>query len=389
MVDRAPFAPIDVILIAWNRPESLQRLVRSLSNAEYDTNARISLTFALDFAGNSSVDAAIDAIADSLSTWPYGVVRVQRRRERAGLRDNVLGAWRPGSDDDPPAVFLEDDIEVSPLWWHWLQACLRQYAASPSLLGVSLFTPDEMNEPFLNSYRRLRDGREIPMCGWQAQHARTKGRNATSAVLFGQPMSWGALYFANGWRRFLRHAASLRAKPVTELPRVGCPEWLHAEDPHCDHRRIAVNRWGASSWKRLLVLHMLSEGLYMVYPNMPGRTSFSTNHVEQGVHVRSEAVLQGQRSRHRVRLVTRDWCAAQKLKRCDNGGDDAFELPRDDAIGLYDFYCERHQEPSAMRDVGAKLRAVMPPPVDEDDAAAAPVDERIVVGGGAAAKTEL
>ena len=52
-----PFAPIDVILIAWNRPESLQRLVRSLSNAEYDTNARISLTFALDFAGNSSVDA--------------------------------------------------------------------------------------------------------------------------------------------------------------------------------------------------------------------------------------------------------------------------------------------------------------------------------------------
>ena len=41
-----------------------------------------------------------------------------------------------------------------------------------------------------------------------------------------------------------------------------------------------------------------------------------------------------------------------------------------------------------MRDVGAKLRAVMPPPVDEDDAAAAPVDERIVVGVGAA-KTEL
>ena len=63
----APFAPIDVILIAWNRPESLQRLVRSLSNAEYDTNARISLTFALDFAGNSSVDGAIDAIALSLA----------------------------------------------------------------------------------------------------------------------------------------------------------------------------------------------------------------------------------------------------------------------------------------------------------------------------------
>ena len=38
---------------------------------------------------------------------------------RIGLRDNVLGAWRPDGDlgdREPPALFLEDDVELSELW---------------------------------------------------------------------------------------------------------------------------------------------------------------------------------------------------------------------------------------------------------------------------------
>ena len=43
---------------------------------------------------------------------------------------------------------------------------------------------------------------------------------------------------------------------------------------------MVANRWGRSSWKRLLLLHMVAHGLYLLYPNLPGRASFSTNHVE-------------------------------------------------------------------------------------------------------------
>jgi hypothetical protein len=67
--------------------------------------------------------------------------------------------------------------------------------------------------------------------------------------------SWGAVYFAAPWRRFLRVAKALTALPA--LPSVSCPAGMGFAEG-CSH--VAVNRWGRSSWKRLLVLHMLSEG---------------------------------------------------------------------------------------------------------------------------------
>merc|ERR1719487_1890623 len=144
MDDRAS-RPLHLVLIGWNRPASMARLVASLRDADYGPTrpAALSVSVALDFSGNSTIDAAIDELVASLtSTWPHGGVRVHRRRERAGLRDNVLGAWHP-KPGDPPALFLEDDVELSPLWWHWVQACLRRYASPPprALLGISLYTP--------------------------------------------------------------------------------------------------------------------------------------------------------------------------------------------------------------------------------------------------------
>ena len=59
-----------------------------------------------------------------------------------------------------------------------------------------------------------------PTCRWHAQHARARGADGASAVLFAQPMSWGALYFARGWRRFLLQAATLREVPKAKLPKV-------------------------------------------------------------------------------------------------------------------------------------------------------------------------
>ena len=103
---------LHAVVIAWNRPESLARLTRSLSGAEYPEDGRganISVDFALDFTGNASTDAALDSIIHSFaSTWKHGEVRVRRRRAHAGLRDNVLGAWEPSDTDQRPALHLVD-----------------------------------------------------------------------------------------------------------------------------------------------------------------------------------------------------------------------------------------------------------------------------------------
>jgi hypothetical protein len=145
-MDAAPHGswPLHVVVVGFNRPHSLARLVRSLASAEYAEGASISVRFALDFAANASVDAAIDDVVHSLA-WPHGAVSIRRRRQHAGLRDNILGAWQPRAHA-APALFLEDDLEVSSLWWRWVQACLGRYASPPppELIGISLFTPDDM-----------------------------------------------------------------------------------------------------------------------------------------------------------------------------------------------------------------------------------------------------
>ena len=321
----------------------------------------------------------MDHVVEELrSAWPRGRVSVRRRLRHAGLRDNVLGAWVPASNDSVPAVFLEDDIELSPLWYHYVQSSLRRYgdhdhALAGQLVGISLFTPDDMNEAFMNGHATdRRSGRPRPSCAWQGAHARaTSDASAAvggpaSAVLFGQPCSWGALFFARAWRHFLRHAGPLRRLQPRGLPLIPCPVSARDEDP--DHRctQVVANRWGSSSWKRLLALHMVAHGQYMVYPNLPGRHSFATNHVEQGVHVRSEAVLAAQRVRHRVPLVTREWCTSVQML-CDadeKGG--AFELPNIENIRLFDFYCSLQPRSEAgleaLRNAGAPLLNRMPPP---------------------------
>ena len=365
----------------------MARLIRSLQQAEYASDASVTVDFALDGTGNKTLDGEMDAAVQSLvSAWPHGSVSWHRRRTRAGLRDNVLGAWHPTSDDSPPAVFLEDDIEVSPLWHRWLQAGLRMYhtelreAEREQLIGISLYTPDDMNEAYKNAMKA---------CVWQDLHARSRSPHAASAVLFGQPCSWGALFFARSWRGFLQQAVTLRALGSDRLPHVPCPAAAAISSsssssstslpsppsaPPC--RDVVVNRWGTSSWKRLLTLHMVAHGQYMLYPNMPRRHSFSTNHVEQGVHVRSEAVIQVQRRRHRVPLVTSKFCDSVGMACDDPSGDDdgrrAFELPW--PATLWDFYCQPQPDDAddgmaAMRDAGAVLLAKLPPPAEEVDAA--------------------
>ena len=334
--------PLLIVILAWNRPESLRRLLNSLKLADYGAApASMEVRFALDGTGNTTMDNEMNAVIDTLR-WPHGNVFVRRRTARAGLRENVLGSWTGA--EGRPGVMLEDDIEVSALWWHWAQAGLSRYAHLPALVGVSLFTPDDMNEAYENGGTRGAGGWE-PSCSWQSRsYRRGAAHDTASAVLFGQPCSWGAVLLPDHWRAFLERADTLRR--AARLPQLPCPK----DKPRSCH--VVANRWGRNSWKRLLILHMMERGLVMAYPNLPGRTSFSTNHVEPGLHLPSnDAVLRGQRARHTIPLVTDLFCAKHGLRcRADLDGEVAtsveetpppFALPAAAEVATYDFYCAR------------------------------------------------
>ena len=77
--------------------------------------------------------------------WIYGEKMVHYRTVNAGLQGQWLEMWWPGSDDEFVFV-VEDDLEVSPLYYKFLKRLIWDYYYdssnfSPWIFGASLQRP--------------------------------------------------------------------------------------------------------------------------------------------------------------------------------------------------------------------------------------------------------
>jgi hypothetical protein len=111
---------VQISIITNNRPHSLLRLLRSLKNARYygDTlNLRLNM--------EDSADTITKQLTADLQ-WEHGAVFVHHRIAHGGLLTAVVESWYPRSNDSY-GLLLEDDIEVSPLFYAWLKLGLLRY----------------------------------------------------------------------------------------------------------------------------------------------------------------------------------------------------------------------------------------------------------------------
>ena len=158
------------MILTMNRLRSLQRLVRSLMNPDcgYGTSwRRVDLEFHTDRPKRGADAAWRDTLRWTTTVqWPYGNVKSLVARENMGLRDAWFQDWKPSSHDDR-TVILEDDVEVSPLWFRWVNGAYDAYARDGKVAGFSLqrqhvvplkdkalrrpSVPANGNEPFLYS----------------------------------------------------------------------------------------------------------------------------------------------------------------------------------------------------------------------------------------------
>ncbi|KAJ1543113.1 hypothetical protein HK405_009486 [Cladochytrium tenue] len=271
--DVATGLPITLHVFAWRRAQSLRRLLDSLLAADYFSpglGAAVPLVLHLD----GGWSPAVGALADTL-LWPHGPKAVVRSQVHVGLRRMMLDAWRPVTDSEL-AIFLEDDVEVSPLFFRYASWCANSFLVptgtphessppplSSGVIGCSLYTPrvDEISTA-------NRDPALPP--AWRPADTLA---GKPGMFLFQLPCSWGAVYQGGAWRRFIDYFR--RA--------------LQRDDEDGEGSRGDVvpmsrsNSW-RNSWKKYLIEHMYAEGLTLLYPSLPNETSFSTNHYEDGVH---------------------------------------------------------------------------------------------------------
>lgn len=287
-----------IVVFTYLRTKGLQRLLRSLTEAYYPSSATITLNIFFDYPKpqHNDTESGVERrrtlqIINNL-TWRHGPLSVHRRETNVGLKSNILEAWYPtvssseakgagSSIGHEVCVFLEDDIELSVFWFDWALAAVEKYylsarLSSPAIhskiVGVSLFRPiyDQM------TYR---------------EHV---VRNGNSPFLLQQPCSWGAIYFPKPWREFRDWYESFE--------KTGRDPVVKTERGH----EPMSNLWGVNaSWKKYLIRLMYDRGWAMVYPNLPERLVFATNHVMKGEHVTGHA--------HRYQLPLLDDSTAKRL----------------------------------------------------------------------------
>ena len=238
-----------VVVVAYNRPLSLRRLLGSIKQAQYPESGAIPLVISIDF----SESAEVRQIAEEFE-WGFGPKRVVLQKSHLGLRAHILQCGDL-CEQFGAVVILEDDLTVSPGYYDFLLQALPVYSEDTLTCGISLYqttiNPEYKLRGFEMPFSPVQDGFD----NYFAQHV----------------SSWGQCWTREQWREFRAWLADFPADRIAEgrlLPK-------------------SVRSWPeSSSWAKFFQQYMLERGKYFVFP----RGSLSTNWGERGTNFDSDTI---------------------------------------------------------------------------------------------------
>lgn len=107
-------------IITKDRPQSLSRLLESITDAKFFGD-KIDLRVNMEQSSDMNTRNIIKSFR-----WSYGSMFVHHRVIHGGLLTAVAESWYPHSQD-AYGVLLEDDVELSPLFYAWIKMTLLRY----------------------------------------------------------------------------------------------------------------------------------------------------------------------------------------------------------------------------------------------------------------------
>ncbi len=228
---------IAIVAVAYNRVDSLSRLLASLEKATYDKE-EVTLIISID---KSNTDV-VEVFADNYK-WPHGNKIVSKHEENLGLRAHMLslGKW---FDQYDALVVLEDDIVVSPVFYRYTCQTVEKYHTCPDVAGISLYGFN-MNYETGNPFMPMKDEYDV--------------------YFMNCAMSWGEIWMKESWPLFY--------------------DWYysHTDFPELSHLPQSICRWNNKSWLKYHTRYCIEENKYFVHPY----TSLSTNFSDVGEHWQS------------------------------------------------------------------------------------------------------
>lgn len=228
-----------IVVIAYNRPGSLLRLLDSLTNAYYPEGLSVPLIISVDKSDSSEVaDVAKDYV------WDHGDKEVRLQEENLGLKKHVLKCGDITSEYDG-IIMLEDDLYVSPSFYMYTLAALNRCRNDKRICGISLYD-HRLNVHAREPFEALDDGYD----NYYMQLA----------------SSWGQAFSTDQWRGFREWYEENKDKDIA-----------------ADNVPVNVSSWSDKSWLKYYIKYLIDNDGYFLYP----RISFTTNFGDEGTHAES------------------------------------------------------------------------------------------------------
>jgi hypothetical protein len=261
---------LTIRIITMDRPVSLQRLLTSLQNAHYDKDA-VNIQIYVD-KPNCTVDQTeYSRVVDIVNAfeWKHGSVHRHFEPQNAG----IFKMWvRPfpvksnSSATQPYLMVLEDDVEVSPVFYAWAKKVLLAYGpyGEGNLYGFTIERSHgviglKRGETWAETYHDRSVAGSDPLYRYQLLS------------------TWGQVFFPRHWNAFVDWAVEARNqtgfKPC--VPYMVSNSW---------YLQAPEKIW--SIWFNYFVYHSGLTNLYINFNHLSSKTNYALliNYRENGLH---------------------------------------------------------------------------------------------------------
>ncbi|KAL8584805.1 hypothetical protein ACOMHN_037510 [Nucella lapillus] len=272
-LQRDAFVPeplLRVLVLTYKRARSLQRCLDSLNAAEYD-----GLPVEMEIHVDRSRDQKLhnDTVhAAQTFVFKHGRVNVFVRPRHGGVVGQWLSSWRvPLGNESEMAVFIEDDLTVSPYFARWLRRVHGKYDGYPGVGGYTLQAETV----------RHAEGTDSSLMRGPA------GQRVYAYPVVG---SWGFSPNTGVWREFIRwyHSASRQEKFIPLVPGLKASGWYNTF--------VRTDRTD-TMWTMWHIYYSTKHHQYTLYPNLPDSQGLAFNWKEPGEHYSSGVMGKGLRAR--------------------------------------------------------------------------------------------
>ncbi len=224
---------IAIIVVGYNRLDSLARLLDSLVHAYYPEHS-VPLLISIDCSGNEQLYKFV-----STFNWPFGNKYVIIHSQRLGLKNHIFHCG-DYSKYFRAIILLEDDLYVSTDFYNYVLQAVTRYENEDAIAQIALYR-NELNGYVGLPFHPLNNGYDV--FAWQA---------ATS---------WGECWTYSMWKKFV--------------------EWRDKWDGNFEpidihYRSKAYTR----AWGKYFDAYMVENNKYAIYPYY----SLCTNFGDAGEH---------------------------------------------------------------------------------------------------------